>query len=92
MSSNQESGGPGQDDSFVTPVEYPRPFDDYVVRLCTNAARYVYILSPTLDHAVFSRRELVEALSTLVRGSNQTARKKAPSLSGNTVPKTASPD
>ena len=72
MSSNQESGGPGQDDGFVTPVEYPRPFDDYVVRLCANAARYVYILSPALDHAVFSRRELVEALSTLVRGSNQT--------------------
>ncbi len=53
-------------------VEYPHPFDELVVELAASAARYLYILSPGLDHAVFDREPLVGALSRLARSSRQT--------------------
>jgi hypothetical protein len=57
---------------FVTGIAYPRPFDEYAVSLCENAARYVCILSPQLDHAAFDNSKLVDALSALARRSRQT--------------------
>ncbi len=53
-------------------VEYPQPFDELVVELANSAARYLYILSPTLDHAVFDQEQLADALSKLARSSRQT--------------------
>lgn len=66
------SNDSNEPDQFISAIEYPQPFDDYVVKLCRSASRYIYILSATLDHTVFDRRELVEAISDLVRGSGQT--------------------
>ncbi len=57
---------------FVTGIEYPRPFDAYVISLCQSAARYICILSPQLDPAVFNNRELAVALSVLARNSRHT--------------------
>lgn len=57
---------------FLTGVDYPHPFDDLAVALCSSASRYVCILSPSLDHAAFDSAELSSALSTLARGSRQT--------------------
>jgi hypothetical protein len=53
-------------------LEYPHPFDELVVELAASAARYLYILSPSLDHAVFDRDSLADALSRLARDSRQT--------------------
>ena len=52
---------------FITGVTYPSPFDDLAVELVDSASRHIDILSPRLDHAVFDRRELSEALSSLAR-------------------------
>ncbi len=60
------------DDAFTTGVEYPHPFDDFVVKLAQSAARYLWILSPRLDHAAFDTAELAAALSVLARASRQT--------------------
>jgi hypothetical protein len=57
---------------FLAGVHYPQPFDELLVALCRSATRQVNILSPRLDHAVFNRPELVEALAALVRSSRQT--------------------
>lgn len=57
---------------FVAGVEYPEPFHQYAVELCSSASRYVCILSPELDHAAFDHSDLVDALSALARGSRQT--------------------
>lgn len=57
---------------FLTGVNYPQPFDELLVELCSDAAREICILSPRLDHTVFDRPELVSALSALVRSSRQT--------------------
>ena len=57
---------------FVTAIEYPHPFADYAVKLCQSAARHLYILSPTLDHAVFDAEALTDAISALARDSRQT--------------------
>ena len=57
---------------FLTGVEYPHPFDDLAVELCSSAAREICILSPRLDHQVFDRPELVEAIGVLIRSSRQT--------------------
>jgi len=59
-------------EEFLQGVEYPHPFDELVVALAESAARYLYILSPRLDHAAFDSPELVAALSTLARDSRQT--------------------
>ncbi len=59
-------------ESFVTGVEYPSPFDDYVIKLCQDATRYVAILSPALDHRVFDNEALQETLSAIARASRQT--------------------
>jgi len=59
-------------DDFLTGVDYPHPFDDLAVELCQGASRYVCILSPSLDHAVFDSSALAEALSALARRSRQT--------------------
>lgn len=53
-------------------VGYPSPFDTLVVTLAESAARYLYILSPHLDHVVFDNADLVSALSELARRSRQT--------------------
>ena len=57
---------------FLTGVEYPHPFDDLAVELCSSAAREICILSPKLDHQVFDRPELVESIGVLIRSSRQT--------------------
>ncbi len=57
---------------FVNKLAYPQPFRNYVVELCQSASRYINILSPTLDYAVFDNDELGEILSSLVRRSRQT--------------------
>ena len=57
---------------FLTGVEYPHPFDDLAVELCSSAAREICILSPKLDHLVFDRPELVESIGVLIRSSRQT--------------------
>lgn len=54
-------------DAFITGVEYPHPFDELTVALCSSAVRNVCILSPALDHAAFDNEPLAEALSTLAR-------------------------
>jgi hypothetical protein len=59
-------------DEFLTGVEYPHPFDDLVVELTQSASRYIYILSPDLDHAAFDSDALNDALSKLARDSRQT--------------------
>tara|TARA_R110001599_G_scaffold353866_1_gene600928 strand:+ start:51611 stop:52096 length:486 start_codon:yes stop_codon:yes gene_type:complete len=57
---------------FLTGVAYPHPFDDLTVELCSSAAREICILSPKLDHQVFDRPALVEAIGVLIRSSRQT--------------------
>ena len=57
---------------FLSGVEYPHPCDDLAVELCSSAAREICILSPKLDHQVFDRPELVEAIGVLIRSSRQT--------------------
>tara|TARA_R110001592_G_scaffold38609_1_gene127204 strand:- start:41880 stop:42365 length:486 start_codon:yes stop_codon:yes gene_type:complete len=57
---------------YLTGVEYPHPFDDLTVELCSSAAREICILSPKLDHQVFDRPELVQAIGVLIRSSRQT--------------------
>ncbi|MEP4147923.1 MAG: hypothetical protein ABJL54_11910 [Halioglobus sp.] len=59
------------DKEFPQGVDYPRPFDELAVELCRSASRYVSILSPRLDHAVFDQDELSSALSALARGTRQ---------------------
>jgi len=70
--SNDSLDPPTQDDGFVTAIDYPVPFDQFAVKLCRSAARYLYILSPMLDHDAFDNAELADALSALVRSSQQT--------------------
>jgi hypothetical protein len=57
---------------FLAGVDYPHPFDDLAVELCSSAAREVCILSPRLDHTAFDSEELAEALGVLIRSSRQT--------------------
>lgn len=59
-------------DKYVSAIAYPTPFDEFAVALCRTASRYVCILSPQLDHAVFDNSDLVDALSALARSSAQT--------------------
>ena len=59
------------DNEFPKRIEYPHPFDELVVDLCASASRYVCILSPRLDHAVFDTQELASALSALARSARQ---------------------
>ncbi len=59
-------------DDYVTGIEYPSPFDEYAVKICESAARYVRILSPRLDHAVFDSDAMASALSALARDTRQT--------------------
>lgn len=59
-------------DEATQAVEYPSPFDEKVIELAASAARYLYILSPGLDHQVFDNPDLVTSLSELARRSRQT--------------------
>lgn len=59
-------------DDFVTGVEYPEPFHAYALALCETASRYIYIMSPELDHRAFDHDDLVTALSAVARSSRQT--------------------
>jgi predicted GNAT family N-acyltransferase len=54
------------------PVDYPEPLASAAAALCASASRYLCIQSPTLDHAVFDREPLVDAVSALARGGRQT--------------------
>lgn len=58
-------------DSFEGGVTYPQPFADYAVALAHSARRSLCLLSPALDHRVFDRQPLVDALSALARDSRQ---------------------
>jgi len=57
---------------FLTGVEYPHPFAELAVELCSSADREICILSPALDHEAFDNSELVEAIGVLIRSSRQT--------------------
>ena len=59
-------------DEFIQGVGYPRPFDELAVDLCDTASRYICILSPALDPAVFDSDILALSLSRLARSSRQT--------------------
>tara|TARA_R110002110_G_scaffold166675_1_gene367450 strand:- start:9455 stop:9943 length:489 start_codon:yes stop_codon:yes gene_type:complete len=59
-------------EQFLSGVEYPHPFDELAIQLCSSASRYVCILSPTLDHSVFDNAQLKDVLSALARHSRQT--------------------
>lgn len=74
MSNNEtdQNGENAHGAGFVSGVAYPLPFADYAVELAASAARYLWILSPRLDHAVFDSEALATALSALARGSRQT--------------------
>lgn len=56
---------------FQGGVTYPQPFADYAVALAQSARRSLCLLSPALDHRVFDRQPLVDALSQLARDSRQ---------------------
>jgi hypothetical protein len=59
-------------EGFITGVGYPEPFADYAVLLAQSASRYLWVLSPRLDHAAFDNEALADALSALARDSRQT--------------------
>ena len=59
-------------EEFLSAVEYPHPFDELAVRLCSSASRYICILSPALDLEAFDNAPLVDAISALARRSRQT--------------------
>lgn len=59
------------DTEYPKGIEYPQPFDELVVELCASASRYVCILSPRLDHAVFDSQALASTLSALARSARQ---------------------
>ena len=59
-------------ETFVSGVAYPHPFDELAVELCASASRSICILSPELDRDVFDNPALIEALSALARDSRQT--------------------
>ncbi len=58
---------------FTTGIEYPHPFDEYVVELARSASRYLCILSPALDYKVFDNESLADAIGALARDSRQTS-------------------
>lgn len=58
-------------EGFEAGITYPQPFADYAVSLCRSARRELCLLSPALDHRVFDRRPLVDAISDLARDSRQ---------------------
>ena len=58
-------------EGFEAGVGYPQPFADYAVALCRSASRELCLLSPDLDHRVFDRQPLVDAISELARHSRQ---------------------
>ncbi|MEH6590260.1 MAG: hypothetical protein V7746_08395 [Halioglobus sp.] len=51
----------------VSHIGYPQPFADLALTLCEASNRELRIVSPALDHVVFDKRELAEALSALAR-------------------------
>jgi hypothetical protein len=59
------------DNDFTTGIDYPCPFDRYVISLCEGASRHICLQSPKLDYAAFDNGELVDALSALARRSRQ---------------------
>jgi len=56
---------------FATGIDFPSPFDRYVIGLCEGASRHVCIQSPKLDYAAFDNAGLVDTLSALARYSRQ---------------------
>jgi predicted GNAT family N-acyltransferase len=58
-------------DQPVSAVHYPQPFAAAAVALCQGARRELRIQSPQLDHRVFDRPELVDAISALARSGAQ---------------------
>lgn len=58
-------------EEYLAGISYPQPFADYAVSLCRSARRELCLLSPALDHRVFDRQALVDAISELARDSRQ---------------------
>ncbi|NQX88858.1 MAG: hypothetical protein HRT77_09350 [Halioglobus sp.] len=56
----------------ITGINYPNPFGVYAAALCNSASRYVRILSPQLDPAVFHNEQIANALKSLAKASRQT--------------------
>lgn len=56
---------------FQGGITWPQPFADYAVALARSARRSLCLLSPNLDHRVFDRQPLVDALSSLGRDSRE---------------------
>ena len=67
MNPNDEPIEPVAAESPVYGVAYPGPFAEFAIKLCASASRYIRILSPQLDHAVFDNAELADIISTLAR-------------------------
>jgi hypothetical protein len=52
-------------------VTYPGPFRELACALCASSTRYLKILSPYLDHAIFDSAEVADAISALARGDRR---------------------
>ncbi len=53
-------------------VDYPEPFADLAAELCAGARRSLCLQAPALDHRVFDRPALLDAVSALARDGRQT--------------------
>jgi predicted GNAT family N-acyltransferase len=56
-------------DRPVSGVSYPEPFAMLATQLVAGANRQLRIFSPCLDHEVFDRKSMVDAVSALARNS-----------------------
>jgi predicted GNAT family N-acyltransferase len=66
MSLNIDFTGANQ---FITGVSYPEPFATLAIELAATANRQLRIYSPKLDHAVFDRQALADAIAAVARNS-----------------------
>ena len=67
MNSNDEPVEPVDTESPEYGVGYPGPFGEFAIKLCASASRYIRIVSPQLDHAVFDNADLADIISALAR-------------------------
>jgi predicted GNAT family N-acyltransferase len=54
---------------FISGVHYPEPFATLAIELAATANRQLRIYSPKLDHAVFDRQAMADAIAALARNS-----------------------
>ena len=56
-------------DHFIGGVSYPEPFATLAIQLAATATRQLRIFSPQLDHEVFNRQEMSDAIAHVARNS-----------------------